>query len=529
MTAVIGLGRLIRFTLRRDRFRLMIWVTTFVTLMAISAWTERDLYPDQATIDGYAALFIDNPALMVFAGPGYGFDRPTIGLILVNETQLWGAIVLALMAIFMVARGTRAEEDTERIELLRSTVVGRHAPMAATLVVTSATVLVIGVLTAISMSALGYGVTGSIALAGSMTVVGLVFVGVTAVAAQIASSNRATLGFASGALVVAFVLRAVGDVGGNVLTWLSPIGWAQAVRAFAGERWWTLAVTLASALVLVALAAVLADIRDLGSGMVPSRPGRPTATGLLRHPIGWAFSLQRGPLAAWAVVLFVTGLVFGSIADDIAQMLVDNPQMADFFAQLEGVSVTDSYLATAMTMLALTACGFAVSATLVVRTEEVNGRTELLLTGRRSRTRWSVASLVVAAVGTTAVIGAAGLGTGVGYAVVDDDPGRIVEVLVMAMVTVPAALVMIGLTIALHGISARLGLVSWGLLAATAIIVFFAELLRLPRWVRNLSPFEHVPVMPVEASVSLVALMAIATSAAAIGVIGLGRRDIGTY
>ena len=45
------------------------------------------------------------------------------------------------------------------------------------------------------------------------------------------------------AVAVAYALRAVGDVasgGGNWLSWLSPIGWMQQVRAYAGDRWWVL-------------------------------------------------------------------------------------------------------------------------------------------------------------------------------------------------------------------------------------------------------------------------------------------------
>ena len=41
--------------------------------------------------------------------------RGEIGVILVNETQLWGMVVVALMSIFMVNRQTRAEEERERV------------------------------------------------------------------------------------------------------------------------------------------------------------------------------------------------------------------------------------------------------------------------------------------------------------------------------------------------------------------------------------------------------------------------------
>lgn len=87
--------------------------------------------------------------------------------------------------------------------------------------------------------------------------IGLVFTAVTAVAAQVASGSRAALGLASGVLGTAFVLRALGDIAESWLRWLSPIGWAQGVRAYADERWWTLGLSLLFAAALVALPAVL--------------------------------------------------------------------------------------------------------------------------------------------------------------------------------------------------------------------------------------------------------------------------------
>ena len=140
-TTLTGVGRLIRFVLRRDRIRLSVWLVGLGAFIVISAASLPPVYPDQAAIDTYVRLFGDNPALIAFAGPGYGFDDPNIGVILVNETQLWGCIGVALMSIFLLNRHTRAEEDDERTDLLRSNVVGRHAPSAAAVAVVSACLL----------------------------------------------------------------------------------------------------------------------------------------------------------------------------------------------------------------------------------------------------------------------------------------------------------------------------------------------------------------------------------------------------
>ena len=73
----------------------------------------------------------------------------------------------------------------------------------------------------------------------------------------------------------------------------------------------------------------------------------------------------------------------------------------------------------------------------------------------------------------------------------------------------------------------------WGLLAAGLVLGQFGELLRLPAWLQNLSPFRHSPALPVEdLDITAVTAALLLTGAAAIlaavaaGV--LNRRDL-TY
>ena len=107
----------------------------------------------------------------------------------------------------------------------------------------------------------------------------MLFACLTAVTAQVTEHNRAALGLAGALLGGAYVLRAVGDVGSGTLSWLSPMGWAQSARPYAGERWWPL-LLLAGASVAAASAwpSRLLARRDLGGGLVPPRPGPPTAS-----------------------------------------------------------------------------------------------------------------------------------------------------------------------------------------------------------------------------------------------------------
>ena len=434
------------------------------------------------------------------------------------------------MSIFLVNRHTRSEEDAERTEVLRSSVIGRHAPVAAAVAVVASAELLITVLCAIGFVATGYPATGSVALAASFGACGLAFTAIAAVAAQVAGGSRATLGAASGVLAAAFVLRAVGDIGDNALRWLSPIGWAQSGQAFAGERWWPIGLCVVFAAALVVGAFWISTRRDLGSGLLPQRAGPGGARERTTTPFGLALRLQRGAIIGWSFGLFVTGIVYGSIGQDVEQMIADNPAYADFLAQAKGASITDSYFATSMVMLALVTTGFGISSTLRLRAEEGAGRAEPILATRTSRSRWAASHLSVAVLGTVAAITAGGLGIGIAFAVVSDDATQIGRMVLAALVTLPAVAVLIGITLALFGWAPRAALAAWMGLAVAVLVELFGELLRLPAWSREISPLHHLPAVPAEAMrwLPVVILTALAAAAAAAGLVGFRRRDLRT-
>src|SRR5262249_43738073 len=148
--------------------------------------------------------------------------------------------------------------------------------------------------------------------------------------------------------------------GDGRLSWLSPIGWSQKTRPFAGERWWPLVVPAVVTVVLLIVAAALTTPPDYGAGLGQPRPGRAVASPSLPRPLGPAARLQRATLAWWAVGLFVLGFVYGSIATDIQDFVGDNETLKQFLAAAGGASLTDAYFGTAILTCALVAAGFAV-------------------------------------------------------------------------------------------------------------------------------------------------------------------------
>lgn len=524
-----GFGALLRLRMRLDRVRVVWWFAGIVGLVAATTQSIVGLYDTQADLDQYAQLVDGNAALIVQAGPGYGLDTPTTGAVVMNELSIWTLIAVALMSIFLTVRHTRTEEETERIELIRAAPIGRHAPLAATCVHVILVVVAVAAGAVAVLLAADLPTAGSLAFGGAIIGIGAVFISVAAIAAQVVGGARAALGLASTVLAVMFVVRAVGDVTAPALSWGSPIGWGQAIRAFADERWWVLVIPVGASAGLLALAVHLQSRRDVGAGMLPQRIGNATAGPRLGSAFGLAVRLQRALVAGWLVGLALFGFFYGIIADQAETLFADNPEMADFFEQLGQVSPTDAFLSTALFMLALIASGFAISSVLRLRSEEAATRADWILATPTARHTWAMSHLVVATVGVTAIMAVSGVATGVGFALVSGDVGQIARIVAGALVLTPALWVLCGVTTLLIGYSRHAANAAWAVLALLVVVGLFGPLLELPQWVRNLSPFEHVPALPGGGFeiVPLVVLTAFAVVGLTVGVRALARRDIG--
>lgn len=525
-TTLTGTWSLVRFILRRDRVRLPVWIIGITLLVLSTAASIESLYPTQADLDKAAQTANENAALIALNAPAYGLD--TLGGQAVFNVGSFGYAVMALMGMFLVGRHTRADEENGRTELLRATVLGRNAPVTGVLVVAAGAFAVLGGLVTLSMLSQGLPTAGSVLYGAAMGMFGLLFACITAVTVQLTEHNRAALGLAGVLLGGSYVVRAIGDVGNGSLSWLSPMGWAQAARPYAGERWWTLLLLAAAAVLCVGGAFALQGVRDLGGGLVPPRPGPPVASAALVRPDGLALRLQRASLVAWTVGLGLTGVSYGSVGQDVRDLIGDNNAFEDIIAQ-GGGNLTDAFFTTSLLMLALIAGGFAISSTLRLRSEETSGRAEPLLATGLGRTRWVTSYVGVALGGSAALMAAAGLGMGLTYGIAVSDVGQVGRLVGAAVGFVPALWLLVGVTLVLFGLAPRATTAAWGVLVACFVTGLFGELLDLPSWVVDLSPFQHVPKMPSDgfALTPILALTGVAAALIVVGVVGFRRRDAG--
>ena len=522
-----GTFGLVRASLRRDRVRIGVWIAGITAMVAVSAQSVKALFPTQADLDA-AAASSDNPAIIAFQGPPFGLD--TVGGQIAFQIGAPGLVLVGLMALMQTGRLTRSEEEAGRLELVRSLPVGRHAPTLAAGIVVGMMCLAVGLLTSLALAAQGLPVAGSICFGLGYAAVGGVFMAITLVTAQMSENPRVANGMAGLALGASFVLRAVGDAGDNVLSWLSPIGWSQQTRPFADELWWPFILSFAATGALFVVATKLENHRDLGAGLLAPKAGPARAGPRLSSPFGLALRLQRGSVAAWAGGTAALALVYGGLTSAIESFIDDNPQLEDFFAQSGGDvgDITSSYLATSAQVTALIGSGYVIQSVLRIRTEETRDRTEPVLATKTSRWRYWMGHLAVAIGGAIVVLVLSGLVLGISAAAVMGDRSLFGDGLAAVLAYFPAVLVMAGVPAFVVGALPRFSAAAWAMLMVTFVVSFFGTLFDLPGWVLGISPFDHIALVPVEtlSVASVFALCVVAAALLGVGAVTYRRRDI---
>ena len=538
MSSVTGAGltgtaALLRLDLRRDRILAPAAVLSLVLVAASSAQATVALYPDPAGAVELARTVAASPALTGMYGPIADPGNPDAAAVF--KTMVTGGVLVALLAQSLVRRHTRSEEETGRSELLGATVLGRRAPLTAAVLVATLAVVVTGLLTAGSLVAVGLGPSGSAAFGLAWIGIGLSFVGIAAVAAQLTETSRGSAGIVMGALGASYLLRVVGDTSTgalSALTWLSPIGWAEKLEVFGGDRFVVALLPLAFATLMVALAHALQARRDLGAGLITGREGPGRARPSLDSPAALARRLQRGALLGSASAFLLLGLVLGSVAATVGAMAM-TAGVEQMLRDMGGdaASLGDVFLSTEVRFLAVAAAAYGISAALRLRSEESATHVEQILATGSGRRSVLLAHAGVALAGSGGLMLVLALGLAVGTAGQSGGLGPALgHILPAALSTVPAVWVCVGLTLALCGAAPRAAVAAaWALLGAFLVVSELGPLLRLPGIVVDLSPFSHGSIVPGGTAqvAPLLALLLITGALVAAATSAFRRRDIG--
>jgi ABC-2 type transport system permease protein len=539
VSQLAGTFPLTRLALRLDRVRLAVWIGVLAILMTLFTATYAGLFETDQEIVAATEIYISTPALRMFGLP----SGATLGAYSMLRSYTVIAVLAALMSMLAVVRHTRQNEEAGRAEMIGSTSVGRLASIAATLIVVIGANIVLACAIALGMMLNGLPATSSFAAGAAVGAVGIAFGAVAAVTAQVSETSRGALGMASAVLGAAFLVSAVANVLGEVSedqlrvgsawpAWLSPVGWGQQIRAFDRDNWWILGLFALLLGALSLLAFRFATRRDIGQGLIPSRPGPASASSSLLSPAGLVWRLQRGVFFGWAAGVAAYGAVIGGITDQIGDMLADVGSAADLIARVGGTDIlVDAFFASVVGVMGQVVAVFAIQMLLRMRAEEASGSLDTILATATSRQRWMLSYVAVAALGTVALLGVAGFAAGLfADLTATGSSSRIPTLIEATLARVPSVLVLGGIAVAAFGwLPRRATSVTWGaLILALVTGPMIGELLNLPSWVRNVSPFTHAPDTPATdvSAAPLIVMLVIALLLTAAGVLGFRRRDL---
>lgn len=517
-----GTWTLLRLALRRDRIIMPVWVIVLGGSFSSVGKSISSLYGTAAERAELATSMNANSSVRAMYGPVFG---DSVGGLVSWRMLAFGAALAAVMSLVVVVRHTREEEETGRQEMLSSAMVGRRAPLTAALLAALIANAALALVIVAGMAGSGAGGAGAIALASAVAGVGALFACTAAIAAQFTESARLAKGLTAAVIGAAFVLKAAGDSatddGSSVLTWLSPLGWAENVRPYEAERWWVLLLIAGAVAAQCAVAYALAGRRDVGMSFLATRPG--PARGRISTAFGLAVRLQRGALLGWTVSFAVVGFVFGGLTGGAADLVGDNEKTKEIFERMGGQSgLTDAFLASMVSVLGTVAALYTVSSVLRLHGEETAQRAEPVLAGGVGRTRWAAGHLLIAFGGATLIMTAGGLGLAAGYG------HELPAVLGASLVQLPAVWLLGGTTVLLYGALPKAAAAGWGLTGLCLALGWIGPALDLPQPVMDLSPFTHLPKLPGAGMEwgPVVLLTAVAAVLVAGGLATLRRRDL---
>ena len=515
-----GSVALARRTLADSRTRTLSFALLFAFVAVANVVGYRKTYPTLEDRIRFAASFGANKSIRLFYGVPH--DLLSVGGYTAWRFSGFMSLFAAMWGLLAAVRAMRTEEDAGRQELVLAGAVGRGAAFVAQLVAIAVGTAVLWLATFAGLAGAKLPVGGSAYLALATISVVPVFVGVGALASQVAPTRRLALGIGSAALAVAFVLRVVADTSSHLgwLRWGTPLGWVEELRPFAQPRPAVLLLPVATAVLLLGLAAAIAMRRDIGAGLFQAHDSAPPSDRLLGSPAQQALRGERGLLAAWLVGIGGFAFVLGVISDSIsAAGISTNLQQELEKLGLASITTPAGYLAFTFLFFIFAISLFGCSQVAAARREEADQQLETLLALPVGRRRWLSGRLVLAVAaaavlslvaGVLAWAGAASQGAGVSFA----------GMLKAGANCLPTALLFLGLGILAFAVVPRASVgIAYGLTSLAFVWELFGAILGAPAWALNLSPFHHIGLVPAQpfragAAAVMLALAAVSVVAA---------------
>ncbi|MEI8081596.1 MAG: hypothetical protein WCI74_07100, partial [Actinomycetes bacterium] len=300
-------------------------------IMVLEGLAFTSAYPDEAS-RAALSMWGQDPGIRVMAGPATAVQ--TLGGFAVWDSSIYVTLILAAWVLTATTRLLRGDEAAGRSDVLLSGPIRPRRALLLQFVVLLGACIAVGLVLALALIASGAQMWGAVLFGAAMAGYCGAMVGVAGLACQIFGTRVGALSATGAVLALAILLRMTSNSADSRawLGWLSPLGWADQLRAFGDNRWPVLLVPLAVTIVLVFVAVAVRGRRDTGAGVLPTNATRRSRRWGLSSPLAFAWRTSLGVLVAWAVGVAAAGVVVGALLPTVAQYLASDVSFRDMLA-----------------------------------------------------------------------------------------------------------------------------------------------------------------------------------------------------
>jgi len=437
--------------------------------------------------------FDKDPLVSAILGPVMSFDLSG-AIVWRGTSQL--AIVLAIGSLLTVIRHTRTDEETGRSELIRAYQVGPYASMTAALFLTIVANLISGVMIALSVIAIGGDPAGSLVFGATLSAIGCFFAGIGALSVQLRESSGSAGGIGVAVIGLGIMIMIMNNLGGGdtVLKWVSPLAWQRITKPFAGNYGWGLWHFTIMSLIPAVISYLLSTRRDVGAGVLPSRPGPAEASPYFSSTLALAWRLHKKSFFGWVICILLYIVVFSAFSPGLSQ----SEGISGWLSSLGGTDWAEQaglgyvFISIAIYLTSLVVAAYAITAVLRIKKEENEGRAELIVDKKVSRIRWMSSHLIVTALCSAALLLATGVAGGLAYGFASGDlSNSFGDIFSMNIAKIPAVWTLLGLTALLYGLWPSITSLGWVALLSFILLELSWEAQIVDWSLMRISPFAY--------------------------------------
>jgi len=494
---------LTKFNIRRDWLKSLIWIIALMGLFVGVAAKFTDLYGSKTSIDQIIKT-LKSPAMVSLFGKMPAGPYTTAD-VFASEMTVFMAIIAAIMNYNFIIKNTRGEEEFGILEMIQAHSVGRLSNLAAALLEAFSLNLVIGLIYSIGLqfaNLTGTDINGNFLLGLGLGAVGFMFASIAAIIAQLTDNSRSANILTYLILGMMYILRMVTDITHPKYTWLVPMGWVEKFSTYKSNNWLPVILMISLSVILILIAFYLNNHRDIGSGLIATKPGKSRANIFLNNPLALFWKLNRTSILVWFFGIMILGATYGSIFNTIGDILKTNPmlkQLLDTKAiNAANILIIKEFLAILMIVFAVLALVPGINLMNYLKSGESKGYLEIIHSTETSRLKLYLSILTIAVVSSSAILFAGIIGLYGGGNAVMGHPLKLSIFINGWFGYLSPVLIMLGISCFLIGWLPKFISLNYGYLILAFFIQYFGKLLKLPSWFAKVTPFGFIDKVPVK-------------------------------